>query len=86
MAPDILGADEFSNDFKTILNLMETESYHGAGAKEHFTAITNNVKNSRLDKEKVLQLLTYLDELDRRRGTDWKLLFPWLEEYRDVVQ
>jgi len=86
MAPDILGADEFSNDFKTILNLMETESWHGPSAKEHFTAITNNVKNSRLDKGKVLQLITYLDEIDRRRKTDWKTLFPWLEEYRDVVQ
>ena len=86
MQPGILGTDEFAKDFETILNLMETESWHGPSAKEHFTAITNNVKNSRLDKEKVLQLLTYLDELDRRRGTDWKLLFPWLEEYRNVVQ
>ena len=85
MSPDILGAEEFAKDFETILNLMETESWHSLSAKEHFTAIANNVKNSRLDKEKVLQLLTYLDELDRRRGTDWKLLFPWLEEYRNVV-
>jgi len=86
MAPGILGADEFANDFDSILELMETDSWRGKEAKEHFTAITNNVKNSRFDKEKVLQLLTYLDEIDNRRGTDWKTLFPWLEEYRNVVQ
>ena len=85
MQPGILGANEFAKDFERVLELMETDTERGQQAHNHFKGIINNVKNSRLDKQKVLQLLTYLDELDRRRGTDWKLLFPWLEEYRDVV-
>ena len=65
---------------------METDTWRGSTARKHFQSIVNNVKNSRLNEQEVLKLLTYLDELDRRRGTDWKLLFPWLEEYRNVVQ
>jgi len=58
----------------------------GTHSKEHFQGIINNVKSGRLNKQEVLKLLTYLDELDNRRGTDWKTLFRWLEEYRNVVQ
>ena len=86
LAPDILGTDEFTNDFDEILSLMESDSFRGSQAHAHFQGIVNNVKNSRLNEKEVLKLLTYLDELDRRRGTDWKQLFPWLEEYRNVVQ
>jgi len=86
LQPNILGSDEFVEDFDKILSLMETDSFRGSQAHNHFQGIVNNVKNSRLNEQEVLKLLTYLDELDRRRGTDWKLLFPWLEEYRNVVQ
>jgi len=86
MAPDILGPNEFIEDFDRILNIMETDTWRGSQTRDHFQGLVNNVKNSRLNEKEVLKLLTYLDELDRRRGTDWKQLFPWLEEYRNVVQ
>ena len=86
LQPSILGPNEFTKDFDRILSLMETDTWRGSTARKHFQSIVNNVKNSRLNEQEVLKLLTYLDELDRRRGTDWKLLFPWLEEYRNVVQ
>jgi len=82
MDPRILGSDEFEQSFDEIMFLMED----GTHSKEHFQGIINNVKSGRLNKQEVLKLLTYLDELDNRRGTDWKTLFPWLEEYRNVVQ
>ena len=86
MAPDILGPNEFIEDFNRILSIMETDTWRGSQTRDHFQGLVNNVKNSRLNEKEVLKLLTYLDELDRRRGTDWKQLFPWLEEYRNVVQ
>jgi len=84
MAPDILGADEFEQDFDTILSLMETKSWRGSHAKKHFIATTNNIKKSKINKSEVLKLLTYLDELDKRRNTNWRELFPWLEKYNVV--
>jgi hypothetical protein len=29
----------------------------------------------------IRKLQTYLDELDRRRGTNWRELFPFIAEY-----
>ena len=84
MAPDILGADEFNQDFDIILSLMETELWRGNHARKHFIAITNNIKKSKINKSEVLKLLTYLDELDKRRDTNWRELFPWLEKYNVV--
>ena len=84
MAPDILGADEFEQDFDTILSLMETKSWRGSHARKNFIAITNNIKKSKINKSEVLKLLTYLDELDRRRNTNWRELFPWLIKYEDL--
>ena len=84
MAPDILGADEFDQDFDTILSLMETKSWRDIHARKHFIAITNNIKKSKINKSEVLKLLTYLDELDKRRNTNWRELFPWLEKYNVV--
>ena len=84
LAPDILGADEFEQDFDTILSLMETKSWRGIHAREHFIATTNNIKKSKINKSEVLKLLTYLDELDKRRNTNWRELFPWLEKYNVV--
>jgi hypothetical protein len=31
------------------------------------------------------KLRTYLDELDRRRGTAWRKTFPWLTGALDVL-
>lgn len=84
MAPDILGAEEFQEDFKCILSLMETQSWRGAQAKEHFKGLVNNVNLSKFKSTEVLKLITYLDELDRRRKTNWRDLFPWLIKYEDL--
>jgi organic radical activating enzyme len=84
MAPDILGPKEFQEEFKCILSLMETQSWRGAQVKEHFEALVNNVNAGRFNSKEVLKLLTYLNELDKRRKTNWRELFPWLIKYEDL--
>lgn len=79
--PAILGPDEFKEDFLKILNLMETDTWRGGHAKTYMEGIVATIEKSIYNKEEVLKLLTYLDELDRRRNTNWKVLFPWLEKY-----
>ena len=85
MAPDILGAEEFQEDFKTVLSLMETDTWRGGQAKQYMEGIVATIQNSVYNKEETIKLLTYLDELDRRRNTNWRELFPWLERYYNVV-
>ena len=84
MTPDILGAEEFQEDFKCILSSMETQTWRGAQAKEHFEGLVNNVNAGRFNSKEVLKLLTYLNELDKRRKTNWRELFPWLIKYEDL--
>tara|TARA_A100001388_G_C28774372_1_gene506238 strand:+ start:2741 stop:4000 length:1260 start_codon:yes stop_codon:yes gene_type:complete len=45
---------------------------------EGFWAKVNNQKQ---DNKKIKQLKVTLNEIDARRGTNWKELWPWLDEY-----
>lgn len=81
MHPSILGPNEFKNEFNEILNLMETATWRGTHAKQYMEGIAATIKNSHSNPQEILKLITFLDENDRRRGTNWKILFPWLEKY-----
>ena len=81
LAPAILGSDEFREDFINILNLMETATWRGSHAKTYMEGIISTSANATMDLAETLKLLTYLDELDHRRGTNWRELFPWLIKY-----
>ena len=82
---NILGPDEFRDDFQKVLSLMEGDSWRGAHARTHMEGLIATNTNSVYNKEETLKLLTFLDENDRRRNTNWKVLFPWLERYTHVV-
>lgn len=84
MHPMILGPTEFDEDFKTILELMKTDTWRGDHAKIHMQGVIAGIQNSVYNKNETLKLLTFLDEMDNRRKTDWRELFPWLEKYNVV--
>ena len=48
-------------------------------AVEHMEGIIKQIQASPRDPERITDLKVYLTEIDRRRGTNWKTLFPWLE-------
>ena len=81
MHPMILGDAEFDEDFKIILELMETDTWRGNHAKTHMQGVIANTQNSVYNKNETLKLLTFLDEMDNRRKTNWRELFPWLIKY-----
>lgn len=85
MNPDILGADEFKKDIVKILDLMETESWMGAQAKNYIQGIFATIEQAEVNQPEAEKLIIYLDEIDRRRRTNWHNLFPWLEKYTHVV-
>jgi len=39
------------------------------------------VDNKKQDNKKIRQLKSTLDQIDTRRGTNWRKLWPWLDEY-----
>ena len=84
MHPMILGPEEFEEDFKTILSLMEADTWRGEEAKKYMEGIVATIQNSIYNKEETVKLLTFMDEIDRRRNTNWRELFPWLEKYNVV--
>lgn len=84
MHPAILGADEFKDDFNTIVSLMEIETWRGAHARAYMDGIVATLEKSVYNKEETLKLLTFLNENDRRRNTNWRELFPWLIKYEGL--
>jgi len=81
MHPKILGGKEFQESFAKILNLMKSESEEEKTALKYMQGIMSECQFSVQNKEEIVKLFTFLDEKDRRRNTNWRVLFPWLEKY-----
>jgi len=80
MVPDIFGPGVFEQDFEHILALMPDTNAKQLSAKEHMKGIMTQIASKQRDDDKINDLRVYLTEIDRRRGTDWTKLFPWLCE------
>ena len=81
MKPDIFQAGFFTEDFNNILaampKLTETERLN----YDHMQGIAKQVEHNNEQHDMINYLKIYLNEMDRRRGTDWTKLFPWLSTY-----
>lgn len=83
---DILGNSVFDEDIQKILLLLPQLTDRDKQAYNYMVGILNQIQKSKRDKTEVQNLLIFLNEKDRRRGTSWKETFPWLEkEFSDVV-
>lgn len=74
MDPAIFGAGVFEDDMDAIIAEMKDSA-----AKDHMKGIKQQISNSIRRVERIQDLQVYLDEIDRRRGTDWRSLFTWLD-------
>jgi organic radical activating enzyme len=81
----ILGGAEFKTDFDHILSLMPQNTDEDKITYKYMLGIANSIIQSEVNPTEITKLLTYLDEKDHRRGTDWETLFPWLLEYKKYV-
>jgi hypothetical protein len=78
LVPDIFGAGVFEQDFERILGVMRETNPMEVNAKEHMRGIMRQITAASRDHYRIRGLKTYLTEIDRRRGTHWPDLFPWL--------
>ena len=84
--PGIFGSGFFSADFGVIINKMPDSTWQQKEAKKYMRGIRQQIDSCDRDQEKINQLRVFLSEMDRRRGTDWRIVFPWLvKEIDDVV-
>ena len=83
--PAILGGQEFKEDFEKILSLMPRATDEDKITHEYMSGIARSICASEVNPAEIKKLMTYLNEKDRRRGTDWEPLFPWLVEYKKYV-
>jgi hypothetical protein len=77
--PDIFDYSLWAEDFDNILSVMHNETIEDKETLERMTGLQKRLQNTcSQDLDKIKQLHAYLDELDRRRSTDWRSLFPYL--------
>ena len=77
---DLLGYDVFRDDIKQILELMPTKTDEDVLSKKYMDSILTKIKGTQPDIRRMQDLKTFLDEKDRRRGTNWQQVFPWITE------
>ena len=86
MFPTILGPEEFANDFEEVLQLMPKDTSEDQIKFEYMHGIVKEYqKNSQINPDEINKLFTFLNEIDRRRNTDWQQIFPWLLKYKKYV-
>jgi pyruvate-formate lyase-activating enzyme len=86
LVPAILGNKVFEKDFEHILDIMPRDTDEDLLALECMQGIAHTCAQSTPDQIELLKLKTFLNENDRRRGTNWASTFPWLvKELQHVV-
>lgn len=84
--PEIFGKDFFKTDFDAILLNMPNDTWQQQEARKYMQGIFLQINSKQRDQNLINKLPVFLDEIDRRRGLDWKTTFPWLvKEISHVV-
>jgi hypothetical protein len=78
----MFGGEIFQQDFDRILNLMPDETDVQQGQKQMMAGIANRSKKCSSNLDQIQRLKNYLTELDKRRKTNWRQTFPWLEQIK----
>ena len=74
------GSNVFADDFIEIARLMPEDTDIQRSQKMLMQGIQTRYSQSVLNLKKINQLKSYLDILDQRRKTNWRVLFSWLDQ------
>lgn len=77
--PKIFGGEMWREDFEKIITLYPDADPIKLQQKQYLIGIWEYLKSCEKDVTLIKQLHTYLDEIDRRRNTNWRELFPYLD-------
>lgn len=85
MNPDIFDADLLDPHFARVLATMPTDTWQQQEAHKYMQGVRQQIASAKKNPTEINKLRTYLDELDRRRNTNWRQTFPWLTGVLDNV-
>jgi len=77
MAPITFG-NILEQDFNCVLDLIPQDDDN----RQMLEHIKQECKKHELNTVSINKLVQFLNEIDHRRGTDWRSVFPWLNELR----
>lgn len=84
LSPEVLPYELNRSALSQVLSLMPDDTWLNKWCKERLAGAVEVMENSpQGDTALMIDLKIYLDELDRRRGTDWRKTFPWLQSTLD---
>lgn len=74
--PIFFGGDFFQKDLDSCCSLLKDPV-----GKKRFEGVATRISNSQIDRSGLSNLYVTLNEIDRRRGTDWRSLFPEIYDF-----
>jgi hypothetical protein len=80
MSPGIFPPTFFDQEFKAVMTLLSDRSAGESANVRYMDGIWKAVNSAPHNPRAIASLKAYLDEIDRRRHTDWRATFPWLVE------
>jgi hypothetical protein len=84
--PGIFGAGFFDQELDLVLSEMPDDTWQQKHARSLMAGLKTEFNTHQRNTEQIENLLHFLNEIDRRRGLDWKKTFPWIEkEINNVV-
>jgi hypothetical protein len=81
LQPGIFGPGFFSQHFQRILDRMPNTDDWQHRNIEYMNGIMRLIDSQGEDQQQQQYLVHYLNEIDRRRGLDWRSTFPWLDQH-----
>lgn len=79
MHPEIFGYDFWKESIDNTLKAMPEDSVQNIRSKKYMIGKLNSLPKIKPDIEKIKNLKYFLNQLDQRRGTNWKKVFPHLD-------
>jgi hypothetical protein len=76
----IFGNGLFDKEFARVLELMPTDNSTQLAQKEAMRGIAVAAAKSINNIKMIKDLQKFLNELDRRRNTNWRTMFAWLDQ------
>jgi hypothetical protein len=86
LSPGIFGSDFFDKEMDLVLSEMPRDTWQQKHAWSLMSGLKSELNTHQRNTEQIENLLHFLNEIDRRRGLNWRATFPWLiEEFKHVV-
>jgi sulfatase maturation enzyme AslB (radical SAM superfamily) len=82
--PDIFGSSFWKEAFTKAFEIMSQDDWHEQNSYKYLKGIESQIGSSQKKPDEILKLITHLDELDRRRGTNWQIIYPHIKNLIDL--